>query len=69
LWGDTVNMASRMESRGLPGRIQVSPVTYQRLKYRYSLEDRGIIDVKGFGEMQTYWLNGRLGDGDSHHKL
>jgi adenylate cyclase len=69
LWGDTVNMASRMESRGLPGRIQVSPITYRRLQYRYALEDRGIIEVKGFGEMQTYWLNGKLADGDFDHKL
>jgi adenylate cyclase len=56
LWGDTVNLASRMESRGLPGKIQVSPVTYERLKAEYCLEDRGVIEVKGFGEMQTYWL-------------
>ena len=59
LWGDTVNLASRMESRGLPGRIQVSSATYRRLQPQYSLEERGIIEVKGFGEMQTYWLNGR----------
>jgi adenylate cyclase len=56
LWGDTVNLASRMESRGLPGKIQVSPATYERLKEDYCLEERGVIEVKGFGEMQTYWL-------------
>jgi adenylate cyclase len=69
LWGDTVNLASRMESRGLPGKIQVSPATYQRLQPQYSLEERGMIDVKGFGEMQTYWLNSRLPNGDFNDKL
>lgn len=69
LWGDTVNLASRMESRGLPGKIQVSPATYQRLQTRYSLEERGMIEVKGFGAMQTYWLNASLTHGDLKHKL
>ncbi|MBW4515200.1 MAG: HAMP domain-containing protein [Timaviella obliquedivisa GSE-PSE-MK23-08B] len=69
LWGDTVNLASRMESRGLPGKIQVSPATYQRLQTQYSLEERGIIEVKGFGAMQTYWLNANLTNGDLKHKL
>jgi adenylate cyclase len=59
LWGDTVNLASRMESRGLPGRIQVSAATYERLRDRYVLESRGVVEVKGFGEMETYWLVGK----------
>lgn len=59
LWGDTVNLASRMESRGLPGKIQVSPATYLRLRDEYDLDDRGIVEIKGFGLMQTYWLIGR----------
>ncbi|MGK7919654.1 MAG: adenylate/guanylate cyclase domain-containing protein [Trichodesmium sp.] len=56
LWGDTVNVASRMESRGIPGKIQVTEATYQLLKDKYLLEPRGSIPVKGKGEMMTYWL-------------
>ena len=48
-----------MESTSLPGKIQVSPAVYERLKGRYVFRDRGIIDVKGKGEMQTYFLEGR----------
>ncbi len=56
LWGDTVNIANRMESHGIPGRIQVTETTYQRLKDRYQFERRGIVDIKGKGKMPTYWL-------------
>src|SRR2546430_2840354 len=56
LWGDTVNVASRMESHGVPGRIQVTPDTYARLRDRYQFEERGRIAVKGKGEMTTYFL-------------
>ncbi|MEX0271421.1 adenylate/guanylate cyclase domain-containing protein [Leptolyngbyaceae cyanobacterium UHCC 1019] len=56
LWGDTVNIANRMESHGIPGRIQVTEATYHRLKDQYQFERRGTIDVKGKGEMATYWL-------------
>ena len=69
LWGDTVNVASRMESQGMPGKIQVTKATYERLKDKYSFERRGAIAVKGKGEMITYWLTGRkvchLRDGNS----
>ncbi|HIK12987.1 MAG TPA: GAF domain-containing protein [Oscillatoriaceae cyanobacterium M33_DOE_052] len=61
LWGDTVNVASRMESHGEAGRIQVTAATYERLKSKYVLERRGTIVVKGKGEMITYWLNGFQG--------
>ncbi len=56
LWGDAVNVASRMESHGQPGCIQVTEQTYQLLKADYILELCGFIAVKGRGEMQTYWL-------------
>jgi adenylate cyclase len=56
LWGDTVNTASRMESHGIPGRIQVTDRTYQRLKDGYRFELRGPIQVKGKGELVTYFL-------------
>jgi sensor domain CHASE-containing protein/class 3 adenylate cyclase len=59
LWGDTVNIASRMESHGLPGCIQVTAATYERLKDKFKLEKRGVIQVKGKGEMTTYLLLGR----------
>jgi len=59
LWGDTVNMASRMESHGVKDEIQVTVAAYERLKDNYLLEERGVIDVKGKGEMKTYLLTGR----------
>jgi adenylate cyclase len=59
LWGDAVNIASRMESSGSPGKIQVSPATYEKLKDKFILEERGQIKVKGKGEMTTYWLLGK----------
>jgi class 3 adenylate cyclase len=59
LWGNAVNTASRMESHGIPGRIQVSHYTYELLQDKYEFEDRGEIEIKGKGEMQTYLLTGR----------
>lgn len=56
LWGDTVNMASRMESQGVPGAIQVTADTYERLCDQYRFRERGVIDVKGKGKMITYFL-------------
>ncbi|MEM6502126.1 MAG: adenylate/guanylate cyclase domain-containing protein [Cyanobacteria bacterium P01_C01_bin.89] len=60
LWGDSVNIASRMESHGVAGKIQVSEVTYELLKGEYHLEFRGNIKVKGKGKMNAYFLNHRL---------
>ena len=62
LWGDTVNTASRMESPGLPGCIQVTERTYQRLRNRYRFERRGPIQVRGKTAMVTYLLLGRNPD-------
>ena len=59
LWGETVNMASRMESHGLPGLIQVTDSTYALLKEKYALEKRGTVSIKGVGNMNTYYLKGR----------
>lgn len=56
LWGDTVNTASRMESSGKPGQIQVTRETYEKLKDLFSFENRGVIQVKGKGEMETFLL-------------
>ena len=61
LWGDTVNTASRRESHGLSGRVQVSEATYRRLCDRYEFEDRGEIDLKGKGRRRAYLLVGRAG--------
>jgi guanylate cyclase len=56
LWGDTVNTAGRMESHGMPGAIQVTERAYLRLTPAFAFEERGIIDVKGKGQMRTYLL-------------
>jgi class 3 adenylate cyclase len=58
LWGDTVNTASRMESTGVPGRVQVTESTYRALRDLFELEERGPIEVKGKGQMSTYLLIG-----------
>jgi adenylate cyclase len=60
LWGDTVNTASRMESHGVVGRIQVTEATYRRVRTRYDFEDRGEIEIKGKGRLRAYLLIGRL---------
>jgi adenylate cyclase len=59
LWGNTVNVASRMESTGVPGRIHVSPSTARHLQEHYVLEARGSVAVKGIGEVDTFFVQGR----------
>jgi adenylate cyclase len=59
VWGDPVNVASRMESTGEPGKIQVTKETRDQLTERFDLEERGVIDVKGKGLMRTWFLVGR----------
>jgi adenylate cyclase len=58
LWGDAVNTASRMESHGTPGEIQITRATYELLKDEFVCRHRGTIDVKGKGEMETWYLVG-----------
>jgi adenylate cyclase len=58
LWGETVNLASRMESSGLPGQIQVAPSTQVLLSGRYTFEERTEVDVKGLGRMTTFLFGG-----------
>jgi len=59
VWGDTVNTASRMESSGIEGGIQVTEEAYKRLKHLYVLEERGTLNIKGKGDMRTYLVLGR----------
>jgi guanylate cyclase len=56
IWGDAVNMASRMEETSLPDTIQVSELTYNLLKNKCRLESRGLVQVKGKGKVNTYLL-------------
>lgn len=60
VWGDTVNMASRMESHGLPSCVQVTRAVHDQLSERYELRERGTIEVKSRGPTTTYLLLGRL---------
>ena len=55
VWGDTVNTASRMQSHGVPGQIQVSEITYQLIKDEFVCEPRGVVNIKGKGDMEV-WL-------------
>ena len=60
LWGDTVNTASRMESHGTAGEIQVTERAWQLLRDTHRLRERGVIEVKGKGPMRTYFLDARI---------
>ncbi len=66
VWGDAVNVASRMESTDVEGRIQVPQSMYERLKGDYVLEERGVVDIKGKGPMHTWYLVGRRNGEVSH---
>jgi adenylate cyclase len=59
LWGDAVNTASRMESHGTPGRIQITEATHELVKDDFRCERRGTVTIKGKGEMETWYLVGR----------
>ena len=62
LWGDAVNTASRMESHGTPGRIQITRATYELLGDEFECEPRGTIAVKGKGEVEVWYLLRARGD-------
>ena len=61
IWGDTENTASRMESTGVPGRVQVTRATVELLGVDFDFERRGLVDVKGKGRIETWFLAGRKG--------
>jgi class 3 adenylate cyclase len=63
VWGDTVNLASRMESLGVPGRVQVTGAVVERLRGSFTFEPRGVIDVKGKGPLPTWFLVDRVAPG------
>jgi guanylate cyclase len=62
LWGDAVNTASRMESHGTPGQIQITRAMYELLKDEFVCRPRGTIIVKGKGQMETWYLDGPRSD-------
>ena len=59
VWGDAANTASRMESHGVAGRVQVSESTRRLLGAPFLLEERGVIEIEGQGELKTWFLTGR----------
>lgn len=59
VWGETVNTASRMESHGEPGRIQVSSAVREELSDNYAFQERGTVEMKGIGSVESWWLTGR----------
>jgi adenylate cyclase len=59
IWGDAVNIASRMESQGVPNRIQISAATRMHIYERFRLEPHGSVDIRGKGPMETFILLGR----------
>ena len=67
LWGDTVNIASRMESNSMPNMIQVSEATYIKLNQFYQFEKRQPFDIKGKGQTTTYMLKGRIREAHVSH--
>ncbi len=56
LWGDSVNLASRLESSGEPGRVHVSEAFRESLTETLTFEERGEVDLKGVGKTRTHWL-------------
>ena len=63
IWGDTVNLASRMESTGVPGRVQISAAVEERLRGRFRMAPRGLVEIKGKGFLPTWFLEDEVGSG------
>lgn len=59
VWGDTVNLASRLENRSAPGRILICPACRQRLEHAFTFESRGAIEIKGVGMQETFFVTGQ----------
>ena len=59
LWGETVNLACRLESTGEAGKIQIAESTYERLKHKYQFAPKHSLDVKGHDHLSAYWLDKR----------
>ncbi len=59
VWGNTVNTAARMESHGQAGHIQLTNGTRTKLGSRFTFSSRGVVEIKGIGEIETFWLTGR----------
>ena len=59
LWGYTVNVASRMESSGMPRKIHISEQSPTELESHFDLEERGLVECKGLGQVKTFFLKGR----------
>ena len=57
VWGETVNLACRLETTGEAGRIQIAESTYERLKHKYPFEKKHQVDAKGHGDLSAYWLD------------
>ena len=58
IWGDTVNTASRMESSGAVGRVNISATTYELIKHRFRCTPRGKIEAKNKGEIEMFFVEG-----------
>ena len=58
IWGDAVNTASHMESHGVPGKIQITRATYELIKKEFVCQPRGLVEIKGKGQMETWFLEG-----------
>ncbi|MFL5755126.1 MAG: adenylate/guanylate cyclase domain-containing protein [Chloroflexota bacterium] len=66
VWGETVNIASRLESQGVPGRVHVSDATRRAVEDRFDAEPRGPIELRGYGPIETYMITGRRDHPPSH---
>ena len=62
IWGDTVNTASRMESGGEPGRVNISNATYELVKDHFSCTHRGKISAKNIGDIDMYFVDKEIGE-------